>query len=339
MFPARLAPMSRRSVRRVAQTGGMASAPGRRVFLQSLLGAVPLLAAGAAMDLATPLAAAAQSYDPLGVMPLGTGARLVSGAGGNVVVVSGGDGVLLVNGGAAEHSVALLGAIKQGTGGRPVEILFNTDWHPSHSGSNAALAATGTRIIAHEHTKQYLGAELFVDWENRTYKPLPARALPTQTFQAAGSMIFGGVRVEYAPLGQAHTDGDIYVFLPDANVLVVGDVLSVGKYPIADYTTGGWLGGLANATKTLVDLANDDTRVVPAHGPVQTRADLRAQHEMLVAMRDRLSKMMRQGLGAQEMRAAGVTKEFDATWGDPELFLSTSYRGLWLHVRELGGIV
>jgi glyoxylase-like metal-dependent hydrolase (beta-lactamase superfamily II) len=302
----------------------------RRAFLRLLL-------AGTAISYARP--AVAQSHDQLGVMPLGTALRLVTGAGGNVVVLNGGESVLLVNGGAAEHSTKLLSFIAQGTGGKRVEVLFNTDWHPSHSGSNAALRKTGTKIIAHEHTRQYLGAELFVDWENRTYKPLPAAALPTETFLTTGTMTFGTERVEYGHLGQAHTDGDIYVFFPDANVLVVGDVLSAGRYPIADYTTGGWLGGLANATKTLVDLANDETRVVCASGSVQTRADLRAQQEMLAAMRDRLAKMMRQGLSAKEMHAAGVTREFDAKWGDPQLFLSTSYRGLWLHVRELGGIV
>ena len=304
---------------------------GRRAFLRLLL------LGGTALTVAD--SGSAQSHDQIGVTPLGPGLRLVSGAGGNVVVLNGGDSVLMVNGGAAEHSARLLSAIAQGTGGKRVDVLFNTDWHPSHSGSNETLRKTGTRIIAHEHTRQYLGAELFVDWENRTYKPLPASALPTQTFTTTGKMVFGGERVEYGHLGQAHTDGDIYVFFPDSNVLVVGDVLAAGRYPIADYTTGGWLGGLANATKTLVDLSNDETRVVGAAGPVQTRADVRAQQEMLAAMRDRLAKMMRQGLSAKDMHAAGVTKEFDGTWGDPELFLSTSYRGLWLHVRELGGIV
>jgi glyoxylase-like metal-dependent hydrolase (beta-lactamase superfamily II) len=283
--------------------------------------------------------AGAQSHGPLGVTPLGPAMRLVTGAGGNVIVLAGPESLLLVNGGAPEHSAALLDGIAAGTGSRRIEVLFNTDWHPHHTGSNETLGRSGARIIAHLHTRQYLGEELFVDWENRTYKPLPTKALPGETFSTTGKLTFAGERVEYGHLGQAHTDGDIFVFFRDSNVLAVGDVLSVGRYPIADYTTGGWLGGLANATKALVDLADDETRVVASSGQVQSRADLRAQHEMLAAMRDRLAKMMRQGLGAREMLAAGVTKEFDATWGDPELFLSTSYRGLWLHVRELGGIV
>ena len=303
----------------------------RRGFLRLLLGTAAF----------APLAATAagQGHGDFGVTPLGDRARLVTVAGSNVVVLDGGGGLLLVNGGPAAHADTLLTAIAAGTGNKRLEVLFNTDWHPDHTGLNEAAGRAGAQMIAHEHTRQYLGAEFFVDWENRTYKPLPSKALPNKPFYTKGALTFGGERVEYGHLGQAHTDGDIYVFFQDSNVLVAGDVLGVGRYPIADYTTGGWLGGLANATKTLLDLTNDQTRVVAGRGPVQTRADLQAQHQMLTAMRERLTKMMRQGLGSEEMLASGVTKEFDERWGDPSLFVTTSYRGLWLHVRELGGIV
>jgi glyoxylase-like metal-dependent hydrolase (beta-lactamase superfamily II) len=129
------------------------------------------------------------------------------------------------------------------------------------------------------------------------------------------------------------------VFFRDANVLVVGDMMTVGKYPIADYTSGGWLGGLVTATKTLLDLTNAETRIVPGDGPVQRRADLQAQYDMLSASREAFVKMMRQGMSADDMLAAGATKAFDARWGNPELFVKTSYRSLWLHVREVGGII
>ena len=307
----------------------MPAAPDRRNFLQMLF------AGAVAMPF---VRASAQSADGLGLTPLGS-LRLVSGAGGNVVVAKSSDGVLMVNGGEAAHSARLLTAIAEGTNGLPIQVLFNTDWHPHHTGSNEAVARAGGQVIAHEHTKQYVGAELFVEWQKRTYKPLPAKALPSTTFHTTGTMTFGAERVEYGHLGQAHTDGDIYVFFRDSNVLVAGDVLSVGKYPIADYTTGGWLGGLVTATKTLLDLSDAGTRVIPGDGPVQTRADLQAQHEMLLKMRDTLGKMMRQGLGAEDMLAAGATREFDAKWGNPELFVSTSSRGRWLHVRALGGVV
>ena len=264
---------------------------------------------------------------------------LVSGAGGNVLVVTGGDGLVLVNGGSQERSPELLKTIADHTSGARVTTLFNTDWHPHHTGSNEALSKSGAQIIAHENTKQYLANELFVEWEKRTYKARGAHAVPTKTFLTTGTLSAGRETLQYGHLGQAHTDGDIYVFLPASNVLMAGDVMSVGAYPIADYTTGGWLGGMVTATKTLLDLTNADTRIVPGTGPVQTRADLQAQFDMLWTLRERLPKMMRQGMGTEDMLAAGATKEFDAKWGDPRVFVTTSYRGLWLHVRELGGIV
>jgi hypothetical protein len=151
-------------------------------------------------------------------------------------------------------------------------------------------------------------------------------------------MTVGSERLDYGHLGQAHTDGDIFVFLPASNVLVAGDVLTVGKYPIADYTTGGWLGGMVTATKTLIDMSNADTRIIPGTGPVQTRADLQSQYDMLNTMRDRFAKMMRQGMGASDMLAAGATKDFDEKWGDPKLFCPSPIRHVAARART-GGIV
>jgi glyoxylase-like metal-dependent hydrolase (beta-lactamase superfamily II) len=298
-----------------------------------------LLAAAGAGALLAPPRAAAQSRHQISVTPLAGNLRLVSGAGGNVVVLNGPDGLLMVNGGVAEHSSALLEALAGGTNGRRVEILFNTDWHPDHTGSNEVLRARGARVFAHEHARQYMGTERYVDWQQKLYVPLPPIALPNQTFYTAGTVMFGGEHVQYGPLGQAHTDSDIYVFFPDSNVLVAGDAMAVGTYPICDYTTGGWLGGLQAATRSMLEIAKADTRIVPGAGPVQSRADLQAQLEMLTGVRERLVKMMRSGMSAEEMIAAGATKDFDARWGDPALFVRTNYRGMWLHVREIGGIV
>ena len=315
----------------------MLPAPRRRDVLQLLM--------ASAAGLALPRFASGQQrpssshHAPLTTARLSESVFLVSGAGGNVLVITGGDGLVMVNGGSQERSPELLKAIAEQSGGMRIATLFNTDWHPDQTGANEALAKGGTQIVAHEHTKQYLANELFVEWEKRTYKARAPQSLPTKTFLTNGTMTAGGERLQYAPLGQAHTDGDIYVFLPASNVLMTGDVMSVGKYPIADYTTGGWLGGMVTATKTMLDLTNADTRIIPGTGPVQTRADLQAQFDMLSTMRERLPKMMRQGMGTNDMLAAGATKEFDAKWGDPTLFVTTSYRGLWLHVRELGGIV
>jgi glyoxylase-like metal-dependent hydrolase (beta-lactamase superfamily II) len=314
----------------------MAPAPSRRVVLRTLIGG----AAGLSLPIGTNSRAWAQVHHPaLKTIPLTSAVSIVAGAGGNVVVLTADDAALMVNGGQREHTAELSKTVSGLTGGKPVRFLFNTDWHPDHSGSNEMLGGSGAQIIAHENTRQYLGADIFVDWQQRTYKALPKVALPTRTSYNADTMTFGRERIEFGPLGQAHTDGDIYVFLRDANVLVTGDVLAVRSYPIADYVSGGWLGGLMTATKTLLDLANDETRVVAGAGPVQTRADLEVQHEMLVTLRERLHQMMRKGMGTRDMLAAGATKEFDERCGDPTLFMTVTYRGMWIHVRELGGIV
>jgi cyclase len=310
----------------------MVSAPTRRDFLGIVLGGA------AGLSLSSP-ASGQQRHAPIAASRLSDNLVEFTGAGTNVVVVTGPDGLVMINGGLRERSADLLKAVAEHTGGRRVQALFNADWHPESTGSNETLGKAGAKIIAHENTKQYLGAEIFVDWQDRTYKPLPSQALPNQTFYTSGTMTFGAERIEYGHLGQAHTDGALYVFFPASNVLMTGDALSVGKYPIADYTTGGWLGGLIAADKTLVGMANADTRLVPGVGPLQTRADLQAQHDMLEAMLDRFKKMMKQGLGPEDIVAAAPTKEFDEKWGNPDLFVATAYRSMWLHVRELGGIV
>ncbi len=221
-----------------------------------------------------------------------------------------------------------------------MQVLFNTDWHPEQTGSNETLAKAGAKIIAHENTKQYIGAEIYVDWQKRTYKPLPASALPNQTFYTTGKMTFGDERIEYGHLGQAHTDGAIYVHFPVSNVLMTGHALEVGTYPIADYTAGGWLGGLIAANKTL--LAHGERR--HAHRP-RRRPGADARRPAGAARHDdrdagAIHEADEAGLGPDDWRAAAPTKEFDAKWGNPDLFVSTAYRGMWLHVRELGaGIV
>ena len=264
---------------------------------------------------------------------------LLRGAGGNVIVVSQPEGLLLVNGGFLERESDLMAVVQREFPGQPVRVLFNTDWHPEHTGLNASLGRAGVRIVAHENTRLWLGTEIEVRWDNRTYKPLPPHARPSETFYTSGMMTFGSERIDYAHLGQAHTDGDIYVHLPNSKVLMAGDVVTAGTYPVLDYSTGGWIGGMVAATRSLLAIASADTQIVPGSGPVQTRAHLQAEHDMLSATRDRLVKMMKSGLSVDEMIAGAPTREFDAAWGNPERFIRNAYPGLSGHVRELGGVI
>jgi glyoxylase-like metal-dependent hydrolase (beta-lactamase superfamily II) len=261
---------------------------------------------------------------------------IISGAGGNVTVFNSTEGVLLVDGGSPERSPEVLKLVKQRTGTAKIHTLFNTHWHWDQTGSNLTLGAAGTRIIAHENTRLWLSTEVDSKWQHRTYKRLPPKGRPNQTFYTTGTLTFGGETLDYGYLPQAHTDGDLYVKLKKANVLVAGDVVSVGSYPIIDYCTNGWIGGMANATQTLLSLCDPATQIIPGTGPPQTREDLDAEHSMLVALKLKLSQLLAQGMSVQDMLAAAPTREFDARWGDPTLFVANAWPGLVQRARELG---
>ena len=306
--------------------------PDRRSFLKAVVGA-----AGVAVSLK---AFARSEPEPIAVVPLADNVVQITGAGGNVVAVTGADGVLLIDSGLEERSRDLMKAVEKLPGGRHVQTLINTHWHWDHTGGNERFGKDKVKILAHENTQLWLGADFYCDWQdNRHYTPRPKGALPTETFYTSGKMTANGQDVVYGYLPRAHTDSDIYVFFPKANVLVAGGLVSVGSYPVLDYTTGGWIGGMDDASKALLGIANQDTRIVPGMGPVQTYADLQAQSEMLHTMHERLVDLMRKGIGTDDLAAEPPTQEFNARWGDPHQFVANAYRGLWGHVRELGKIV
>ncbi len=315
----------------------MTTGSSRRDFLK-------VIAAGGAAGLSAcalvPRRALAHSAaEPLSAKVLSDNVVQITGLGTNAVLVTGPEGALMVDCGPAERSAELLRFVSKYPGAGRVSVLYNTHWHWDHTGGNERFAKAGARIAAHENTKLWLGADFFSDWEGRRYHPRPKEAWPTQTFYTSGKTTFGKDEVLYGYLPRAHTDGDIYIFLPRQNVLVAGDLVSVGSYPILDYTTGGWIGGMTDASKALLEVVNDKTLIVPGSGPVQGRADLKAQTDMLVTLNDRLKGLMRKGIGVDDLLAQPPTREFDPRWGDPKLFLANAYRGLWGHVRELGGIV
>jgi glyoxylase-like metal-dependent hydrolase (beta-lactamase superfamily II) len=276
----------------------------------------------------------------LEIADLGDALFVVRGAGCNVVVARGSEGAAaMFDGGLKEHSADLLAAVRNERSISRIDTLFNSCWHPDRTGANEQLGAAGARIMAHENTRLWLGRDVTRPWDNRTIKRLPPEACPNDTFYEAGTAEVSGREVRYGYLLQAHTDGDIYVHLPGRDLLIAGDVVTVGQYPVLDYSTGGWIGGMTTAARTLVSLAGPATRVVPGTGPVQDIRHLQAEHEMLAASRDRLVKLLKSGASVDDMLAAAPTREFDAAWGDPTLFVRNAYQGLWWHARELGGVI
>jgi glyoxylase-like metal-dependent hydrolase (beta-lactamase superfamily II) len=270
---------------------------------------------------------------------LGADLLAIGGAGANVVALRSAEGMLLVDGGSASESGELLEQLNEHGGMRPIRILFNTSWRDEHTGSNEKLGAAGAKIAAHVNTKLWLGGDFDVDWEQRHYAPRPAAALPTMTFYKSGTLDFDGRKIDYRYLPRAHTDGDVAVFFPDANVLAAGALVAVGVYPVVDYATGGWIGGLEAATRALLDGTDRATKIVPAFGPVCGRAELEAQLALCTAVRERVADAYRHGLSFTEFAATKPTQEFDAARGDPSQFLKLVHKGAWAHIRELGGVI
>jgi glyoxylase-like metal-dependent hydrolase (beta-lactamase superfamily II) len=249
----------------------------------------------------------------------------------NVIAHTAADGVVLVDGVSAKGSEALMAAVANLPGGRPVQTIFNTHWHPEQTGSNERLGKAGKTIIAQENTRLWLTTDVTWPWNGQRFNRLPKVAQPNKTFYTKDALP-SGIRYGYIP-DAAHTDGDLYVFFPEQNVLAVGDAVCNQGWPVVDWTTGGWIGGIAGAIQRLQTLADDKTRIVPARGPVFSLADLKAQGDMYSTIYDRLVTMLNKGRGPTEAVEAKPTKEFDAKVGaNPDEFVRRAFESLWAYI-------
>jgi glyoxylase-like metal-dependent hydrolase (beta-lactamase superfamily II) len=248
----------------------------------------------------------------------------------NVVAQTTAGGVLLVDGMSARASDALMKAVAALPGGGSVHTIFNTHWHPEQIGSNEAIGRAGKTIVAHENTRLWLTTDVTWPWNGKQFKRLPKIAQPNKTLYTTGKLE-SGVQYGYIP-DAAHTDGDLYVFFPKQNVLAVGDVMSGQGWPVVDYITGGWIGGIVGGLQRLQTIANDDTRIVPGHGPVLGMKDLKAQTDMYGTIYDRLSTMLNRGRGPTEAVAAQPAKEFEAQMGNADEFVRRAFESLWAYL-------
>jgi glyoxylase-like metal-dependent hydrolase (beta-lactamase superfamily II) len=283
----------------------------------------------------SPTAGAGARKTALTSEQLGERVTLITGAPGNVVALSSSDGVVLVDSGAADSARA----VKATLAGAKVRTLFNTHYHADQTGGNALFGAAGAEIHSHVITRQWLATDYYVPAEDRWVKALPKAAWPTKTFRQKGEMTAGAERIEFGYLLEAHTRGDIYAFFRDSNVLAVGDVASPLRDPALDWFAGGWLGGRVDAMDDLLALVNDDTKIVPAYGPVMTRAQLQAERDMMVKLYDRTTDLTDKGRSAQDMLEAGVLNDVNRKFADPYRFLYDVSKGHWAHYTNFGGNV
>jgi cyclase len=300
----------------------------RRAILKGALGGVVGLTL-------PPFARSAFSQESLAVVPVGEGFVMLTGAGGNVLVRTASAGQVLVDSGAAEFTDAVLKRLKGLPGGGHVTTVFNTHWHREQEGGNLAFGRSGATIIAHEKTRAHLATDYYRQDEDRYEKALPAEARPTVTFFTGDQTFASDKGIQYGHLLEAHTDGDIYVFFRDANVLAVGDAISPVKDPVLDWFGGGWLGGRADSQEKLLKLTDEKTRIVPSYGPVVGRAELQAEFDMTRTLFDRMLDLVRKGMSAQDMLDEGLMKGLSRTFRDPFKFTYDAHKGFWAHHNSL----
>jgi len=271
-----------------------------------------------------------------GVRRLTEKMAVVDGGGSNVLACSTAEGLVLVDGGAPKSGDLVMAALKGLAPGAKVQTLFNTHYHTDQTGNNEMFSAAGAKIIAHKHTLEWMSSDHWVQAEDRYEKARPKAARPIETFLTTGSLKTGGEQVDYGYLTLAHTNGDIYVFFRNSNVLAVGDVASPLRDPALDYFTGAWIGGRVDAMDILLKLANEQTRIVPAYGPIMSKAKFKAERDMMEEVRDRLFNRVREGDGPKDMLEEGVLKGLARTWKDPYKFLYDAAKGCWAHHDKLG---
>lgn len=238
---------------------------------------------------------------------------LLSGPGGNMVVLSGSDGKVLVDSSFAPVAPKIKQAM-DGFGGAPLKILINTHWHFDHTDGNEAMHQMGAMIVAHENTRKRLSTPQDIAAFGLHFDPSPADALPQQTFTEGTKIYFNGEQLTLAYFPPAHTDSDIYVRYENANVLHMGDVWFNGTYPFIDASTGGNIDGMIAGTARGLTLVDADTKIIPGHGPLGDKAALAKHHDMLVTVRDRVHALKAAGKTQQEAVAAKPTADLDSTW-------------------------
>ncbi len=263
---------------------------------------------------------------------LRNGITILEGSGGNIAVLGGKDGLVMVDAGISV-SQKQMAKVLSDISPDPVSHLINTHWHFDHADGNPWIGSDGAKIIAHENTRKHLSqVQRVEDWDYN-FLPLARSGVPQHVFSKEHTLKLNGNTLDLKYYGPAHTDGDIYVMFGEADVLHAGDTYWNGIYPFIDHSTGGSIDGMIAAAEANLAASNDKTIIIPGHGnPVSNRAELREFRDMLVAIRENVAKLKRQGRSLDETVEAKPTAAFDGKWGqfviDPAFFTRLVYAGV-----------
>jgi glyoxylase-like metal-dependent hydrolase (beta-lactamase superfamily II) len=238
---------------------------------------------------------------------------MLSGAGGNMALLTGDDGAVLVDDQFAPLAPKIRAAIARLTD-RPVRFVINTHWHSDHTGGNEALGATGAVIVAHRNTRERMSTRQLVDLFKLEVPPAEPIALPVVTFEQSVRLHLDGEDISVEHVANAHTDSDAVLYFRKSDVVHTGDVFVRGFYPFIDMGTGGSLDGMIAGSAAILARTGPGTRIIPGHGALATRQDLQDYLDMLVTVRERVATAIRDGRTLQQVLAARPTAEFDVRY-------------------------
>jgi len=215
---------------------------------------------------------------------------------------------------------------------KPIQFLVDTHWHQDHTGGNEDFAKSGAILVAQENVRKRLSTEQYIEFLNKTISPLPASALPVITFNEHVTFHLNGDEIYIFHIERAHTDGDAIVHFKNSNVIHMGDIYFNGMYPFIDLSVGGSINGMIAAVVRVLTLCNDNTKIIPGHGPLSNRTGLEAYRKMLVAVRDRVNNEIKAGKNLDAVIASRPTRDLDPVWGNgflkAELFVRIVYDSL-----------
>jgi cyclase len=245
----------------------------------------------------------------------------LEGAGGNVGVLVGDDGVLMIDDQFAPLSEKLAAAIRT-ISNKPIRMLINTHIHGDHTGGNANFGGMGVDIVAHDNVRVRLARGL------NGGAPAPAVALPVVTFGDSMSLHLNGETITVAKLPPAHTDGDSYIKFATADVIHAGDVFRTIGYPGVDFGNGGTVKGTIEALQALYDAAGPNTKILPGHGVVVSREEVAAFRDLAIELQKRFTDLVRQGMTLEQVVAAKPTADLDEKYGSSERLIPAFYNAV-----------